>query len=167
MISIIAAIAENGVIGNAGKIPWKLSDDFKHFKQTTMGHPMIMGRKTLESLPGILRDRHHIVITRQNEYRIDHPQVTVTHSLKEALDIAGNLPGGEEIFITGGAEIYREAMDVADRAYITFVHAKIQGDTVFPILPMEQWREIRQEKHPRDERNQYPFTVVVLDKIRK
>jgi dihydrofolate reductase len=128
-ISLIAALSENRVIGNGGKIPWHLADDFRRFKERTLGHAIIMGRKTHESIGRPLPGRTNIVITRDTER--DIPGCVVVGSLQEALTWAREIEF-EEVFICGGGQIYAEAIAQADRLYLTVVHAIIDGDTFFP-----------------------------------
>ena len=136
-IIIIAAIADNGVIGNAGQIPWHISDDLKRFKQLTMGHPVIMGRKTFDSIGKPLPGRRNIILTRQ-------PGSDHFASLEAALKSCGD----ETVFIIGGAEVYRTALPVADTLLLTHVKHPGGGDTKFPDYDRSQWKEIRREESP-------------------
>lgn len=136
IISIIAAIARNGVIGRDGTIPWRLPADLHHFRELTTGHAVIMGRKTYESIGRPLPGRVNIVITRQPVYRAEG--VLIAHSLGMALDMAG----GREVFIAGGGEIYAQALSIADRLYLTILDADFAGDTLFPAIPPQAFREI-------------------------
>lgn len=133
MISIIVAVAENGVIGDKNTLLWHISEDLKHFKAITSGHPVVMGRKTFESLGRPLPNRTNVVITRQS---IEIPGCTVVHSLPEALAL---FAADEEVFIIGGAQIYAEALPLADRFYLTRVLRTYQGDTSFPEWDAERW----------------------------
>lgn len=142
MISIIVAIATNGVIGGDNKLLWHISEDLKNFKRITLGHPMIMGRKTFESFPKALPNRQNIVITRNPAYTANGADVVL--SLDEALKIASPK---DEIFIIGGGEIYRQAMPLADKLYITHVDLSPQGDTTFPDISSDEWREVLREPH--------------------
>jgi dihydrofolate reductase len=135
-LSLIAAVARNGVIGRDNRMPWHLPEDLRHFKVLTMGHPMIMGRKTWESLPGRLPGRPHIVITRDDSYRAEG--ATVVHSLPAAIVAAGDC---DEVFVIGGAEIYAQALATADRLQLTEIDADFDGDTTFPAWDRMQWRE--------------------------
>ena len=148
---LIAAVAANGTIGAAGKIPWHISDDLKRFKRLTLGHPVIMGRKTYESLGKPLPGRRNIVLTRQTAI----PGVECFPSLDAALQAcASPRPSGGEgqgegaVFIIGGAEIYRQALPVADTLYLTHVHREVPGDTKFPDFDKTQWQEISREPGP-------------------
>ncbi|MBI1921655.1 MAG: dihydrofolate reductase [Geobacter sp.] len=130
VVSIIAAMADNRVIGKEGKIPWDVPADRRRFRELTFGHPVIMGRRTFETLPGPLAGRANIVVTRNPSWRADG--VLVAHSLAEALLLAG---GVDEAFVIGGGEIYRQALTFAQRIYLTVVHINVEGDTKFPELP--------------------------------
>ena len=141
-IAIIAAVAANGVIGNGNAIPWRLPSDFAHFKRMTVGKPLIMGRRTFESIGRPLPGRTNIVVTRQEGY---HPDgVIVVPSLEAALDRAQEITQADranEVMVGGGAEIYAQALPIADRLYITHVGANPDGDAYFPTVDMQQWRE--------------------------
>jgi dihydrofolate reductase len=135
-VTIIAAIAANGIIGKDNKMPWHLPEDLKHFKALTMGHPMIMGRKTWESLPGRLPGRPHIVVSRDPGYRA--AGAAVVNSLAAAIAAAGD---ADEVFVIGGAELYAQALAVADRLQLTEIDAEFDGDTRFPTWNRSDWRE--------------------------
>jgi dihydrofolate reductase len=158
MRSIIVAAAENGVIGREGQLPWRLSADLQRFKQLTIGHAVLMGRKTYESIGRPLPGRRMIVITKQHDYRAEG--VEIARSLDEAYRRAAE-QGETEAFIIGGAEIFREAMPNAERLYFTRVHAVLQGDTYFPPLDNERWKLTSEETHDADAKNEYPFTFEV------
>ncbi|MRR50939.1 MAG: dihydrofolate reductase [Rhodocyclaceae bacterium] len=143
-IVIIAAVAKNGVIGKDNKLPWHLPEDLKHFKTLTMGHPMIMGRKTWESLPGRLPGRPHIVVSRDTSYQADGAEVV--HSLEAAIDAAGRQ--GDTAFIIGGADIYAQALLLADRLELTEVEVEPEGDARFPPFDRQAWRETAREAGP-------------------
>jgi dihydrofolate reductase len=153
MITMIAAIAENNALGKENRMIWHLPDDFKRFKNLTTGHPIIMGRKTFESLPGILPNRTHIVITRQNNYRQEN--CIVVHTIKEAIAL---IPEGENGFIIGGGEIYKLAMTIADKLEITQVDANFEADAFFPEIDLSEWDIVNKALHPIDERHKYSFT---------
>jgi dihydrofolate reductase len=154
IISIIAAIAENNVIGKDNKLIWHLPADLKHFKELTSGHHIIMGRKTWESIgKKPLPDRTNIVITRDKNYKTEG--CILVHSLDEALAAA---KGQEEVFVIGGAEIYKQAMDKADKLYITRVHHKFEGDTFFPEIGKE-WFEAINNDFEKDSKNKYDFSL--------
>ena len=143
IVSLIAAMSENRVIGSAGGLPWRLPLDMRHFKATTTGHPVVMGRKTFETLPGPLPNRRNIVVTRAPSYRADGADVV--HGLDEALALVAD---DAEVFIAGGGEIYRVALARADRLYLTVVHASVPGDTYFPAFDEHAWRLVSDERHP-------------------
>ena len=162
MISIIAALAENRVIGINNTLPWRLPNDLKHFRRLTTGHAIILGRKNYESIGKPLPERRNVVITRQSGY--EAPGCLVAHSLDEALKMADD---DAEVFVIGGAEIYQQTLARADRLYLTLVHAEVQGDTFFPEFDRNEWRESARERHERDERHAYAYSFVVLERIRK
>jgi dihydrofolate reductase len=159
-ISIIVVMANNRVIGRDNRLPWHLPADLAHFKALTMGKPMVMGRKTWESLPGLLPGRRHIVITRQADYRT--AGCTLVHSLDQALAAAGEVP---EVMVVGGGAVYREALPRAERLYLTLVEAEVDGDVRFPEIDAAAWRELSREAHPADARNAYAYTFVTLERI--
>src|SRR5882757_1286682 len=164
-ISLIAALAQNGVIGKANDLPWHLPDDMKYFMLTTKGHHVIMGRKNYESLPEKFRplpNRISIVVTRQKGYQA--PGCSVVHQLEEGVKIA-ETHGEQELFIIGGSEIYKLGMPLADKLYLTEIHASIDGDTVFPFYPKESWREVSRQPHVADDRHEFAFDFVIYKKI--
>jgi len=153
MIVLVAAASENNALGKDNDLPWHLPDDFKRFKKLTAGNSIIMGRKTFESLPGILPNRRHIVITRQKNYNPDG--CIVVDSLEEALSL---IPASEEAFIIGGGEIFRLSILIADRIEMTRVHAHIEADAFFPEIDPEIWQLTFEEYHPNDEKHLHAFT---------
>ena len=157
IISAIVATANNGVIGKEGSLPWYLPADLAHFKQTTMGHPIIMGRKTHESIGKALPGRQNIVITHDKDYHAEGCEVVT--SLEAALQLVS---GAGEAFIIGGQSIYELALPRTDRIYLTKVDADIPGDKYFRYDP-SRWQEVSVEKHPADDKNQYPYEFVVLE----
>jgi dihydrofolate reductase len=161
-VSLIVAVSENGVIGRDGGLPWRLSQDLRRFKQLTMGHHLVIGRRTWEEVGTPLPGRTMVVVTR--DHRFAAQGVLVAHSLDEALELARD---DDEPFIGGGAEIYRMALErsLVDRLYITRVHADIEGDTVFPEIDLEAWRLISREDHEADDKNQYPFSFLVYNRV--
>jgi dihydrofolate reductase len=161
--SIIVAVAENGVIGRRGQLPWRLSTDLQRFKSLTLGHAILMGRKTFESIGRPLPGRRMIVATRQADYRAEGAEVV--HSLKEGYRRAAE-QGETEAFVIGGAEIFREAMPQADQLYHTRVHATVDGDTVFPPLDLTTWRLVVSEFHTADAKNEYATTFKVYERVR-
>jgi len=164
MISIIVAVAKDGVIGNAGNIPWNLPDDLKHFAETTRGHTVIMGRKTYESivkrLGHPLPNRKNVVITSQSDF--DAPGCTVMDSIEEAMK---SFSSDEEVFVIGGGEIYRQFLPMADKLYITEVSIECGGDAFFPSYGKDEWELISSEHHEANDRNPYQFSF--LEFIRK
>ena len=137
MISIIAAIAENNIIGGDNKLLWNIPDDLKRFKNLTSNHTIIMGRKTFESLPGVLPNRHHIVLTRDKNYTINSDSVTIVYNLKEIVDKYEN--SVEEVFVIGGGEIYLSFLPYCKNLYLTKVHKEFKGDTSFPEINLSEW----------------------------
>ncbi len=161
-IVLIYARAANGAIGKDGTLPWHLPADLRHFKSLTIGKPMIMGRKTFDSLPGMLPGRRHIVLTRSEDW--GSGEAEVAHSVKQAVELASNGTNGGEIAVIGGAAIYDVFMPVADRIELTEVHGEYDGDTFMPLLDAE-WTEAAREDHPKDERHPaYSFVTYVRAK---
>lgn len=161
-LTLIAAVSRNRVIGKDGDLPWRLPADFRFFKRTTTGHPLVMGRKTFESLGGALPNRTNIVITRRKDYAPEG--AVVARSLGEAIDIGQELD--TEIFIGGGEEIFRSSLPIADRMILTWIDAEFDGDTCFPEFDPKEWREVSREEHEPDEKNRWPFAFVVYERVR-
>jgi dihydrofolate reductase len=159
-ISIIVAVARNGVIGAGNRLPWRLSGDLKHFKAVTMGKPVIMGRKTHESIGKPLPGRTNIVLTRRRGYVAEG--CTVVHNAEEALGAAG---GAEECMVIGGAAVYRMFLPLAGRLYLTRVEAEAEGEVRFPEYRPEAWKEISKEGFPADDKNEYPYTFIVYERL--
>lgn len=168
-ISIIAAIATNGVIGRNGQLPWRLSKDLQRFKKLTMGHTIIMGRRTWESIGRPLPGRKTVVVTRQHDYAIDFENVQIAASLEDALQLA-EVACEEEAFIVGGAELYREALPQADRFYFTEVAADVKGDTYFPLnfdtFEWDEWESLETEAHDADSENDFACIFVTLERCK-
>jgi len=165
-IAIVVAIAANGVIGLEGGLPWRLSSDLKRFKALTMGKPIIMGRKTWESLPRRpLPGRLNIVVTRDPTYEATEAVVagSLEQGIRAAAADAGTSPGGE-IFVIGGGEIYRQALPLADRLYVTHIPASVEGDTVFPAIDPREWREVSSEDVPAGETDSFPTRFVIYER---
>ena len=141
-VTLIAAVGRNGVIGSGGDMPWHIPEDFAFFKRTTMGHPMVMGRKTFDSIGRVLPGRRTIVVTRQPDW--SHPDVETAHSLTEALALAGP---ADEVFVCGGGEVYAEAMPFAHRLLVTEVDLAPEGEVTFPPIDISEWREVSREGH--------------------
>ncbi len=159
LVSIVVAAAENNVIGRGNDLPWRLPDDLKRFKSLTIGKPIVMGRKTHESIGRPLPERKNIVISRQVGFVAEG--CTTVSSLDEALAAAGDVP---EVMVIGGAEIFREALPRADQLYFTRIHADVPGDTHFPDIVMEDWTELESDYHPADDRHAFAFTFLKLRK---
>ena len=159
IISFLVAMDEKRGIGKAGGLPWRLSSDLKKFRELTMGHHIIVGRKTFESIGKPLPGRQMIVVTRNETFAPEG--CFIAHSVEEAINFA-QARGESELFICGGAEIYAQSLGVADRMYLTLVHADCDTDTFFPEWDRDEWIEVESEHRAADEKNQYPFTFKVL-----
>ncbi|KQS33464.1 dihydrofolate reductase [Dyadobacter sp. Leaf189] len=160
-IGIVVAVADNGVIGKDNQLLWRLPDDLKRFKQLTLGHPMIMGRKTFESIGKPLPGRTSIVVTRNADFASDG--IMVVHSLDEALEAARQIEN-EEAFIIGGGELYKQAQSIADRLYVTEVHTEIEGDTHFHVNDPSAWIETERTVHEHDDKHAFKFEFVNYSK---
>ena len=161
IVSLILAMAENGVIGRGGGLPWHLPKDLRHFKQLTVDHTVIMGRKTFEEIKQPLANRRNVVISRDPDF---HPRgVTVVPSLEEALALGAT---EDEVFVIGGGEIFRLALPRADRLYLTLVHAKVEGDTTFPPLDLATWALEEEADHPADAQHEYAYSFRTYSRIR-
>ncbi|OON68629.1 dihydrofolate reductase [Hymenobacter sp. CRA2] len=158
MIALVVARADNGVIGRDNQLPWHLPADLRHFKQLTTGHPVVMGRRTYESIGRPLPNRRNIVVTRQQEWQAEG--VETAHSVLGALELARQTD--EDVFVIGGAEIYREALPAADTVFLTEVHHAPDGDTALPEFTASVWREESRERHEPDDRHAYAFSFVTL-----
>lgn len=162
VISLVVARAANGVIGDKGGLPWRIPADLRHFKQLTVGKPVVMGRRTFESIGKPLPARHNIVVTRNPDWRADG--VTVAANLAEAIVAAGLDPRvrAPEIMVIGGGQLYGEALPIATRIDLTEVHTNAAGDTLFPSLKPGAWREIAREDHPAcDEQPAFSFVTLI------
>jgi len=160
IVSIVAALAENGIIGRGDGLPWRLPADMRHFKELTVGHAVVMGRRTFDTLPRPLRDRRNVVVTRDLGYQ--RTDAEVVHSIEDALQL---LSGEEEVFIAGGGEIYRLALPYATRLYLTVVHAAVDGDTRFPDLNLDEWKLAENVRHEADDRHAIPFSFVLYERV--
>ncbi len=158
-LSIIAAMSANRVIGSSNNLPWRLPADLKRFKNLTMGHHLIMGRKTFESIGQPLPGRTTVVITHQTGYAPSG--VLVAHSIDQALQLAADDP---EVFVAGGGQIYQQMLPRADRLYLTSIHEEFEGDTDFPEFKESDWKLISEEDHPPDEKNSYPYSFLIYKK---
>lgn len=161
-ISLIAAVAENGVIGRDNDMPWHLPDDFAFFKRKTSHHPIIMGRKSLEALGKPLPNRTNIVITRNSDFTAQG--VTVVHTLDDAIAEA-KVVNQTEIFVIGGAEIYKMALPNATTLYLTEIHRAYEGDTYFPTFDKNEWKEVSRTPHPADDRHEVGFDFVTYERL--
>jgi dihydrofolate reductase len=159
IVSIIAAMDRKRGIGVDNKLPWRLSADLKRFRELTMGHHIIVGRKTFESIGRPLPGRRMIVVTRDRNYKAESCEVA--HSVEDATRLARER-GESEVFICGGAEIYAQSIGIVGRMYLTFVGAEVAADTFFPEFDEQKWDELESVYQPADEKNQYPFTFKLL-----
>jgi len=159
-LSVIVAVADDGVIGSGNQLPWRLPDDLKRFKALSLGKPIVMGRKTYDSIGRPLPGRLNIVVSRQPGLQI--PGCIVVSSVAQAIEAAGDVP---EIVIVGGADIYRQVLPQVRTIHLTRVHATVPGDVHFPALAPDEWRELASEYHPADERHAHAFTFSRLERI--
>lgn len=159
-LSLIVAMAKNRVIGSDNRIPWHLPNELKLFKSLTMGHHIVMGRKTYESIDRLLPGRTTVIVTRQKQYEV--PGAVVAHSITEALAACKD---DDEVFVIGGADLFRETLPIADRLYLTTVNAEPEGDTFMPKFDAGKWREMRSEMFDKDEKHAYAFRLAVLDRV--
>jgi dihydrofolate reductase len=165
-LAVIVAAARNGVIGRNNALPWTLSEDLRYFKRVTMGKPIIMGRKTYESIGRPLPGRTNIVITRQPGYSAQG--VSVVSGLDEALSLAEHVAqsdGADEMMVIGGAEIYAAALPRAERLYLTEVHADVEGNALLPAVDWGDWRELRRERHEASPPNSYDYSFVLYERV--
>ena len=163
-ISFVVAMDRNGLIGAGDSLPWHLPDDMRRFRQVTMGKPVLMGRKTYESIPNRFRPlagRTNIILTRQMDY--DAPGCIIIHSLPQALKAAAEY---EDLMVIGGAQLYEQLLPQADRIYLTLVDGEFEGDVYFPELDWDAWRVVEREKHSRDGRHPVPFVFILLERSR-
>ena len=160
ILTLIAAVSDNGVIGAKGRLPWHVPADLKRFKDLTMGHSLILGRKTFESIGTLLPGRRIIVVSRRQDYAPEG--VIVRPSLEEALL---QCPEEDKVFIGGGAEIYALALPLADEMFLTFVHCYVDGDAFFPPVDESRWRKLSVESHASDEANSYAYSFVHYQRI--
>lgn len=167
IISLVVAVAENGVIGRGGGLPWRLSSDLKTFRTTTMGKPLIMGRRTFESLPGPLDGRDNIVVSRGASLA-GMPGILVAGSLDAAIALARQRAaarGADEIMVIGGADIFKAALPIASRIYWTHVEAAPEGDTHFPAFDAHDWHVVSRSQLPQGPKDEFPCTLRVLERI--
>lgn len=163
MLSIIVAVAENNVIGKDNDLLWRLSNDLKNFKEITMGHTIIMGRKTFESLPKVLPGRKHIVLTRDKSFIAPSEMVEVFNSVEE---LRNYLNPQTEYFVIGGGEIYKALMPYSEKLYLTKVQKVFQGDTYFPEIDNREWKEISKVEGVIDEKNSIPHSFHILERVK-
>ncbi|HJQ69532.1 MAG TPA: dihydrofolate reductase [Blastocatellia bacterium] len=161
IVSLIVAMDERGGIGKGNRLPWRLSTDLKRFRELTMGHHIIMGRKTFESIGRALPGRQTVIVTRNLDLEVEG--CLIAHSLDEALQLAEQR-AETEAFVCGGAEIYAWSIERADRIYLTEVHTVVEADTFFPAWDRGLWREVESVDYPADEKNQYATTYKLLEK---
>ena len=163
-ISLIAAVADNGVIGREGDLPWRLSADLRQFKRLTMGHHLIIGRRTWEEVGKPLPGRDMVVVTRSRDFAPEGVQVV--RSVEQALELAVE---DDEPFIGGGAQIYRLALarNLVDRIYLTRIHAEVEGDTYFPEIDLDEWKLMTEDHHEADDKNEYPYSFLVYKRDRQ
>lgn len=163
---MIVAAARNGTIGRDNTLPWRLSDDLRYFRRVTMGKPVIMGRRTYDSIGRPLPGRDNIVVSRNPAFAA--AGVRVVHGIDEAFSLAeasARSSGAGELMLLGGAQLYAEALPLIQRIYLTRVHADVAGDAHLPALEEGEWREISRQDHPADSRNDFPFSFIVLQRI--
>jgi len=161
MLAVIVAIADNGVIGRDNDLPWRLSADLKRFRAITTGHTLVMGRRTWESIGRPLPDRRSIVVTRQRDYHAAGAQIA--RSLPQAIDLAGD----DDCFVIGGASLFAEALNIAQRLYLTRVHANVQGDVRLDPIDLSHWRLVERAEHAADERNEFATTFEQWERVRE
>jgi len=161
---IIAAVANNNIIGSQNKLIWHISEDLKHFKKLTTGHSVIMGRKTFQSIGKPLKDRMSIIVTRHK--KLEAPGCKVAHSIEEALEMVKK---EQEVYIAGGAEIYQQCIQLPElsRMHITRVFADFEGDAYFPVIDQDKWKLVERQDFESDEKNPYPYAFMVYERIDK
>lgn len=167
-VCIVAAVAENGVIGSDGRLPWRMPADLREFRRLTLDKPLIMGRRTWESLGKPLDRRDNIVVTRRAAVAQEQGSVYFVGSIGDALAVARKCAparGSGEIMVIGGAQIYAAALPIADRIYLTRVHAEVEGDVVFPDLDDDKWSIVGRKPLPTDERDDYTATLLELERV--
>ena len=163
MLSIIVAKAKNNIIGKENKLIWHLPEDLKHFKEITTGHTIIMGRKTFDSLGRVLPNRKHIIFSQNPDFKVNNENVEVVHSLLQIQDL---IEGKEEAFVIGGAMIYNLLMPYVTKMYVTEIDKEFEGDTFFPKINTEIWKETSREKGKKDEKNNLDYDFVTYEKIK-
>jgi len=164
MLSFIAAVAQNNIIGRDNRLPWHLPNDLRYFKEITMGgsRTMIMGRKTFEALPKILPGRKHVILTRNMDFHVENENVEVIHSIDDVLPY---VESPEEVFVIGGGEIFQTLLPLAQRMYITEIHEEFDGDTYFPDYHCAEWRIVSKKEGITDEMNPYKHSFLILERV--
>ncbi|WP_110112260.1 dihydrofolate reductase [Bacillus sp. CGMCC 1.16541] len=160
MISLIAAMDKQRLIGKENDLPWRLPEDLKHFKKITTGHTVVMGRKTFESIRKPLPNRTNVIVTHQKAYQPDG--TTVVHSLDELENLDQEL--NDELFVIGGATLYEQMINVASRLYITHIDEVFEGDTYFPEIDLTKWKVVTKEQGPKDEKNPYTYYFTMYER---
>ncbi|WHY95562.1 dihydrofolate reductase [Peribacillus simplex] len=160
MISLIVAMDQNRVIGKNNELPWHLPADLQYFKKVTMGHPIVMGRKTFESIGRVLPGRENVIVTRNQDFKAEG--CVVLHDIAQIKTFADSRD--EEVFVIGGAEIFKEILPVTDRLYITEIHETFEGDTFFPVIDENQWDKVSSNPGSIDEKNHYAHDFIILQK---
>lgn len=166
IISLIVAVAENNVIGKDNNLPWHLPADMKYFRDTTLGHCVIMGRRNYDSIPLKYRPldkRTNIIVTRQQDFKAD--SCIVVHSVEEAISEAKR-ENESEVFIIGGADIYKQTLGIADKVYYTKIHHSFDGDAFFPVVDGRKWKLASRKEIAADQKNKFPFSICVYEKIK-
>ena len=163
MLSIVVAKAKNNIIGKDNKIIWNLPEDLKHFKELTTGHTIIMGRKTFESLGGVLPNRKHIIFSQNPDFKVNNENVEVVHSLLQIQDL---IEGEEEVFVIGGAMIYNFLMPYVKKMYVTEINEEFDGDSFFQKINEDTWKEVNREKGIKDEKNNLDYEFVIYERIK-
>ena len=164
-VAMIVAVARNGVIGHQNRMPWYLPEELQHFKRTTQGKPLVMGRATFESIGRPLPGRTNIVVTRNPDF--SHPGIKTAANLADALKLADSqavIDGAPEIMVMGGAQIYQQAFPLVERLYLTTVEAEPEGDAWFPAINEAEWRELSRDTYPAQEGNRYGYLIRVLER---
>jgi dihydrofolate reductase len=160
VVSLVVAVAENGVIGRDNALPWRLPNDLKFFKRTTLGHPILMGRATFESIGRPLPGRSNLVLSHNPALQIEG--CTVVHSLEAAIAASTD---AQELMVIGGAQVYAQILPRADRIYLTRVHADVSGDSYFPAFDTTQWRADSTERHEADAQHAYAYSFITLQRV--
>lgn len=160
MLSLIVAVANNNVIGKDNKLIWHISEDLKRFKAITSGHKMLMGRKTFESLPGVLPNREHIIITRNKDFNIDSDRVSIIHDLNSFINKYKD--SDEEVFVIGGAEIYKELLPYCKKVYLTRIYNSFEGDTFFPQINLDNYIVTNESEKITDEKSNITYQFIDL-----